>query len=102
MIHVVAILTAKPGQRAAFMEVLRANIPAVRAEQGCIEYGPTVDVPGGSAIQTLLGDDTLVIMEKWESIEAWKAHAAAPHMGGYAAKAKERLASRTVHVLTPA
>ena len=44
MIHVVAIITAKPGQRATVLEHFRANVPAVHAEAGCIEYGATVDV----------------------------------------------------------
>ena len=41
-------------------------------------------------------------IEKWESAEALKAHAAAPHMKAYAAKTKDMMASRTIHVLTPA
>ncbi|MGZ8269398.1 MAG: putative quinol monooxygenase, partial [Burkholderiales bacterium] len=39
MIHVIAIITAKPGQREKIFEVARANLAAVRAEDGCIEYG---------------------------------------------------------------
>ena len=34
MIHVVAILTAKPGQRAAVLELFQANVPAVRENWG--------------------------------------------------------------------
>ena len=37
MIHVVAIITAKPGQRAAVLEHFRANVPAVRAEALTLE-----------------------------------------------------------------
>src|SRR5690349_20109795 len=44
MIHVIAIITAKPGQRAAVLELFRANVPAVHAEAGCIEYGAAIDV----------------------------------------------------------
>src|SRR5271166_4697253 len=40
MIHVVAIITAKPGMREAILKEFRANVPAVHAEDGCIEYGP--------------------------------------------------------------
>ena len=32
MIHVIAVITAKPGHRAALLEAFRANVPAVRAE----------------------------------------------------------------------
>ena len=65
MIHVVAIITAKPGQRAAVLEAFAANRPAVLAEAGCIEYGAAVDVENmGTAAY---GPDTFVVIEKWES-----------------------------------
>ena len=34
MIHVVAVITAKPGQRDLILEAYRANQPAVLAEKG--------------------------------------------------------------------
>jgi len=43
-----------------------------------------------------------VVIEKWESPEALKAHAAAPHMAVYAAKTKDLIANRVIHVLSPA
>jgi quinol monooxygenase YgiN len=98
MIHVLAIITAKPGKRDAILEAFRANMPAVHAEKGCIEYGPAVDAEAG-AIQTKLGPDTFVVIEKWATMEDLKAHAAAPHMAAYAAKVKDLLASRVIHVL---
>jgi quinol monooxygenase YgiN len=102
MIHVLAIITAKPGRRDDILAAFRANMPAVRAEKGCIEYGPATDAEGVGSIQTKLGPDTFVVIEKWESLEALKAHAAAPHMAAYAAKTKELIASRVIHVLSPA
>ncbi len=101
MIHVVAIITAKPGQRETILEHFRANVPAVHAEDGCIEYGPAIDAEGVGALQTPFGPDSFVVIEKWESLEALGAHAKAPHMAEYAAKTKERLASRVIHVLSP-
>jgi quinol monooxygenase YgiN len=102
MIHVVAIITAKPGMRAAILREFHANMPAVHAEKGCIEYGPTIDTPGMGKFQTSFGPDTFVVIEKWESAEALKAHAAAPHMATYAAKTKDMIANRVIHVLSPA
>jgi quinol monooxygenase YgiN len=101
MIHVLAIITAKPGLREQILTAFRANMPAVHAEKGCIEYGPAVDAEGMGAIQTKLGPDTFVVIEKWESIDALKAHAAAPHMAAYGAKTRELIASRVIHVLSP-
>ena len=100
MIHVVAIITAKPGQRENMLEAFRANIPAVRAEDGCIEYGPAVDADGIGSFQTNAGPDTVFVIEKWADAQALKAHAAAPHMAAYAAKVKDLLAGRVIHVLT--
>ncbi|MGC8524972.1 MAG: putative quinol monooxygenase [Acidibrevibacterium sp.] len=101
MIHVIAIITAKPGQRENILAAFRANIPLVRAEAGCLEYGPAIDAEGMGRIQTPFGPDTFVVIEKWESREALAAHAAAPHMAAYAAKTKEWIASRVIHVLEP-
>jgi len=102
MIHVIAVITAKPGRRDAILKEFRANMPAVHAEKGCIEYGPAIDADGVGGFQAKFGPDTFVVIEKWESLDALKAHAAAPHMAAYAAKTKEMIASRTIHVLSPA
>ena len=101
MIHVVAIITAKSGMREAILKEFHANMPAVRAENGCIEYGPAVDAEGIGSFQAKFGPDTFVVIEKWESPEALKAHAASPHMAAYAAKTKEWIANRVIHVLAP-
>ena len=99
MIHVIAIITAKPGMRAAILAAFHANMPAVHAEQGCIEYGPATDAEGIGPMQTKLGPDTFVVIEKWESAAALKAHGASPHMAAYGAKTREMIASRVIHVL---
>ena len=102
MIHVLAVITAKPGQRAEVLKAFNANVPAVRAEKGCIEYGAAVDAEGAPSLQTKYGPDTFVVVEKWESLDALRAHAQAPHMAAYAAKVKDLLASRVIHILQPA
>ncbi len=101
MVHVLALITTKPGLREAVLEAFNANVPAVHAEDGCIEYGAAVDVDDAGPIQTPLGPDTFAVVEKWESLEALEAHAASAHMAAYAAKVKDMLASRTIHVLSP-
>jgi len=52
MIHVIAIITAKPGKRDELLAAFRANMPAVHAEAGCIEYGPALDAEGGRVPNT--------------------------------------------------
>jgi quinol monooxygenase YgiN len=102
MIHVVAIITTKPGLRAQVLEAFNANRPAVLAEQGCISYEATVDSPAFPPSRGSFGEDTFVVLERWESADALKAHGASPHMAEYAAKTREMVASRTLHFLEAA
>jgi len=101
MIHVIAVITAKPGKREEVLKHFRANVPNVLKEEGCIEYGAAVDAENALAFQTKWGPDTFLVIEKWESMEALKAHAAAPHMAAYGAKTREMIASRVIHILSP-
>ena len=101
MVHVIAVISAKPGQRESVLTHFRANVPVVRAEKGCIEYGAAVDADPALPIQAKWGPDTFVVVEKWESMDALKAPGAAPHMAAYAAKTRELLASRAIYILSP-
>ena len=76
MIQVVAVITTKPGKREDVLEAFRANMPAVHAEDGCIEYAPVVDADGFGSFQTPIGPDTFMVIEKWASADALKAHGA--------------------------
>ncbi len=98
MIRVVAVITCKAGRREELIKAFRDNVPAVRAEAGCIEYQGVVDVEGAGA---QYGPDVFVVIETWESLDALKAHAAAPHMAAYGAKTKDIIADRAIHVLSP-
>ncbi|EHL97923.1 antibiotic biosynthesis monooxygenase [Acetobacteraceae bacterium AT-5844] len=102
MIHVIAVITTKPGKREEVLKLFRANIPNVLAEDGCIEYVPVVDVPGFGGAQAPLGEDSFIVVEKWASPEALKAHAAAPHMKAYGEASGPLVANRAIHVLNPA
>ena len=57
MIHVLAVITANAGKRAEVLAAFNANVPAVRAEKGCIEYGAAVDAEGAPSIQVKYGED---------------------------------------------
>ena len=100
-IHVVAVITAKMGMREKILEAFHQNSSTVRQEQGCMEYMACVDADDAGALQTMLGDETFVVVEKWESLGALKDHAASPHMAAYAQKTKDLIESRVIHVLSP-
>lgn len=102
MVHVLAIITAKPGMRERILQAFRANVAAVRAEDGCLGYEAAVDIDPTGPGFAQFGADTFVVVEQWASIEALRAHAVAPHMKAYAASVKDLTASRAIHVLQPA
>jgi quinol monooxygenase YgiN len=101
MVNVVAVITANPGQRSALLEMFNANVSAVHAEDGCIEYGATIDTADVGPFQTAFGEDTFVVIEKWESLPALMAHAVSPHMKDYGKRSKDLIADRVIHVLSP-
>lgn len=77
------------------------NLPNVHAERGCIEYGPTVDVKTDIKAQIPLRENTVTIVEKWESLQALQAHLQAAHMREYRERVKDFVASVTLQVLEP-
>jgi quinol monooxygenase YgiN len=99
MIHVIAILQAKPGRRADVLQAIRDVTPEVRAEDGCLAYGPAVD---HADAPDPLGPDSFMVVEQWESFAHLQAHGETPHMRAYADRVKDVLERRTLHVLDPA
>ena len=102
IIHVIAVITSKPGMRQELLEAFNANTKAVRAEDGCIEYVATKDAEDVGPLQTKFGDDTFVVIEKWKSLPHLMAHVSSDHMKEYAAKTTSLIANRIIHVLSSA
>jgi quinol monooxygenase YgiN len=102
MIHVIATIQLAPGSRAAFLKEFHALVPLVRAEAGCHEYGPAVDVETGMAVQPALRPDCVVVIEKWADMPALKAHLVAPHMATYRTAVKDYVKDLTLHVMESA
>ena len=102
MIHVIATVNLNPGTRDAFLEVFHNLVPKVHAEDGCIAYGPTVDLESGLDVQSPLRENVVVIIEQWESLDHLHAHLAAPHMAEYRQDVKDYVQNVAVQVLEPA
>lgn len=102
MIHVLATITVKPGKRDAFLAEFHRIMPMVHAEAGCVEYGPAVDVASGISVQAPLRENVAVVIEKWESLAALKAHLQAPHMIEYRMRVKDLVDGVTLQILEPA
>ncbi|MFO0868346.1 MAG: putative quinol monooxygenase [Pirellulales bacterium] len=102
MIHVIATIELHPGRRADFLREFHRIVPAVRQEEGCLEYGPTVDLATGLSAQLPLRADTVTIVEKWETLAHLQAHLVAPHMVEYRPRVKDLVIRTTLQVLEPA
>ena len=101
MIHVIAIISTVPGRRDDFLQEFQRIVPLVHAEAGCIEYGPAIDVDSGIAGLPAVRGDVVTILEKWENVEALKAHLVAPHMLVYREAVKDMLAGVEIRVMDP-
>lgn len=101
MIYVIATIEVKAGKREAFLAEFHKNMSNVRAEKGCIEYGPTVDATTDIKAQMPLRENVVTIVEKWESLQALHAHLAAPHMAVYRERVKDLVVGVTLQILDP-
>lgn len=102
MIHVIATITAKPGKRADLIAAYEKLVPEVLAEQGCLAYGPAVDVDSGLSAQPPVRQDVVVIVEQWQTLDSLRAHLQAPHMLAFRDEKGPIIASIELAVLQPA
>jgi quinol monooxygenase YgiN len=102
MIHVIATIELAPGGREAFLKEFHALVPHVKAEDGCIAYGPTVDVASGIPVQGALRADVVTVVEQWRDVPALQAHLVAPHMQAYRGRVKDLVRGMQLQVLEPA
>jgi quinol monooxygenase YgiN len=102
MIYVVATIELAEGKRNDFLKRVRQLVPEVRAEKGCVEYGPAIDVPTGFKAQMPLRENVVVMMEKWEDLKSLETHLTAPHMLKYREDVKGMVAGTKLQVLQPA
>ena len=101
MIYVVATIQLKPGVREAFLAEQRHLLPLVRAERGCLEYAPSVDIALADPPKAPLRADVVTMHEKWETLADLQAHAVAPHMNEFRAKTKSLVENTKVEVFAP-
>ncbi|MFA6716395.1 MAG: putative quinol monooxygenase [Victivallales bacterium] len=97
MITVLASIYVVPGELPAFLEIFKANVPAVCAEKGCISYVPMVDEDSGLPQEK--NENLVTIVEQWESPDALKKHLAAPHMLKYKDDVRNIVEKVTLKVL---
>ena len=101
-IYVIATIEVVTDQRAAFLAILNENVPNVLAEDGCLEYAPTIDLQTDIAAQPDARPDIVTVVEKWESLAALEAHLVAPHMLTYRERVKDLVANVSLQIVEPA
>lgn len=99
MICVIATIETKAGSRDDLLKVFEGLVADVRAEKGCIEYVPTIDVPSS---MTTVRDNVVTVVEKWESLAALEAHLATPHMVAFRNQTADMRLSLSLQILEPA
>ena len=92
MIYVIASIEVKEGAKEEFLKIFKANVPAVKAESGCIMYQPTVDFDSGMDAQKHIPDN----------VECLKKHLASPHMLKYKEDVKNLVKGTTLNIVEPA
>ena len=99
MLSVIAEIEIADGKREEFLSQFSQVVPLVQAEEGCIEYGPTVDVVTEIPAQVKYRENVVTIVEKWESLDALMAHLVAPHMDEYRDRVKHLVVGSALRVL---
>ena len=102
MIHVIATIETAPGRRDDFLAAFAELVPDVRAEAGCLEYGPAVDLATSIADQPAARENVVTVIEKWEGVEALRRHLEAAHMARYRRAVKDMVLGVSIRVLEPA
>jgi quinol monooxygenase YgiN len=92
-LHVVAVLTAKPGSESVLEEALRGLVEPTRAEEGCLGY---------ELFRSNADPLSFVTVERWRSQEDLDAHMQTPHITAALQAAGDAFASApAIHPLVP-
>jgi quinol monooxygenase YgiN len=100
MIYVVVMVRVKEGKARQFIDLFKSIMPTVHKEKGCIEYKPAIDAPGAPPDAT--DSNTVVILERWESMEHLQAHMSTPHMAEFFEKQKDLVEDSKIKLLVEA
>ena len=101
MINVIATVQVKEGMVSEFIDLLKSVVPKVKAEKGCVEYFPAIDLPTGLPPQDV-NENIVTIIEKWESLDHLMAHMSTPHMAEHMEKEKDLVEKASIKVLKEA
>lgn len=101
MICVLATIELVPGRHDAFLAAVREILGKVKAEHGCLQYQPLVDLPSRLSDRAPR-ENVVVIVEQWESLSALEAHLKSSHMDEFRKTTKPWRVQTKLEVLQPA
>lgn len=92
-LHVIAVLTAKPGSTETVGSALRELVAATRQEEGCVAY---------DLYESAAAAGTFITVERWRAQADLDAHMSTPHVAAAFAAAGDHLAEApAIHPLVP-
>jgi quinol monooxygenase YgiN len=99
MLHILVTMLIKEGRMKDFLSLCEELRPLVLQEKGCLTYEYTREVPSPLGIQEPLETNRITLIERWESMDALKAHLEAKHMKEIGPRMKDLRSSVTARVL---
>src|SRR5208282_2989114 len=102
MVQLIVTVTTRPGRMADYVAAFGAMAPRVRSEEGCIEYDIYRDSTD-PRFDNKARPDTVVLCEKWKSIEALQQHTRnSPALVEFRQQVKDIKLESNYWLLTPA
>lgn len=100
MLTIIAEIRIQSGgqHRQNVLGAFQKIIPTVLAEEGCHGYEPLIDHKSNASFQTQ-EPDTIVMLEKWESVAHLEAHLATPHMQAHHKAVKDDVVDVKIRIL---
>jgi len=98
MLHVIVTMRIKEGRMQEFLAACKDLRPIVLREAGCQGYEYVRDVVSPFSPEQPIEADRITLLERWESLDALKAHLETPHMKAAGAKMKGMRASVELHL----
>ena len=99
-VYVLCRFDLKPDASIAdYTNTTLAVVPTVRAEDGCRMYTLLRDAATDWDRPMRFGERTMWMLEKWDSVDALKAHLETPHMKAFGPSVRPMRTASTFHVL---
>ncbi len=100
MLTIIAEIRIQSGgqHRQNVLDAFQEIIPTALAEEGCHGYEPLIYHKSNASFQTQ-EPDTIVMLEKWESVAPVEAHLATPHMQAHHEAVKDDVVDVKIRIL---